>query len=288
MAKQTLIDLAEPRAALARLAEDRPSLAAPAAVLNEVLPILFADAAPAEFALAEAAALEKLSSGVPLVRGESWRVDERAFQRRWSAICAAVQRHQAAADARQLSVALRNGALSIDDMVRHVLAGQRAAIGDRAHSLGLNEALTMSVLRLTLFPAMWQIQTALAPVLARGGWTRGYCGVCGSWPLLAERRGLEQFCFLRCGLCAADWEFSRLCCPFCELRDHRRLGYLEIEGQDGQQLATTCGNCRGYVKTVFTLGALDPPGLLVSDVATLHLDLAAAERGYVVPTKRPD
>ena len=33
-------------------------------------------------------------------------------------------------------------------------------------------------------------------------WPHGYCPTCGSWPLLAESRGLEQLRLLRCGLCA--------------------------------------------------------------------------------------
>jgi hypothetical protein len=34
---------------------------------------------------------------------------------------------------------------------------------------------------------------------------------------------------------------------------------------------------------VSTLGPLPPARLLVADVQTLHLDLAAAERGYALP-----
>ena len=48
--------------------------------------------------------------------------------------------------------------------------------------------------------------------------------------------------------------------------------------------AATCDECRGYVKMVTTLSALPPLALLVADAATLHLDLAAAERGF---TKAP-
>jgi len=36
---------------------------------------------------------------------------------------------------------------------------------------------------------------------------------------------------------------------------------------------------RGYVKMLSTLTPLQPPQLLVADLATMHLDLAAADRG---------
>jgi FdhE protein len=72
----------------------------------------------------------------------------------------------------------------------------------------------------------------------------------------------------------------RLFCPFCGNRDHRVLGYFSAVGEEGRYRAATCDTCRGYVKMVTTLGPLEAPQLLVADVATLHLDLAAADRGF--------
>ena len=47
--------------------------------------------------------------------------------------------------------------------------------------------------------------------------------------------------------------------------------------------AGTCAVCQGYVKWASTIFALSEPQLLVADLATVHLDLAAAERGFFVP-----
>jgi formate dehydrogenase maturation protein FdhE len=69
---------------------------------------------------------------------------------------------------------------------------------------------------------------------------------------------------------------------FCGNRDHRQLGYLHAEGEEGKERAATCDVCGGYVKMVSSLSALAGPQLLVADVATLHLDLAATERGFFV------
>src|SRR5262249_40774417 len=115
-------------------------------------------------------------------------------------------------------------------------------------------------------------------------WEHGFCPNCGSWPLLGEFRGLEQTRYLRCGWCAAEWTFPRLRCPYCGTTDHRQLGYLHTEEEAGKDRADTCSGCQGYIKMVSTLTAFSPPGLLVADVATMHLDLAAGDRGYVVIT----
>jgi FdhE protein len=107
--------------------------------------------------------------------------------------------------------------------------------------------------------------------------------VCGSFPKLGEFRGLEQTRLLRCGLCAAEWAFARLRCPGCDNRDHRQLGYLSVEGEEGKWRAATCEACRQYVKMVSTLSPLPPLQLLVTDVATVHLDLLAADQGFAPP-----
>jgi hypothetical protein len=42
--------------------------------------------------------------------------------------------------------------------------------------------------------------------------------------------------------------------------------------------------CRGYVKVISTLAPLSAPQLLIADLTSLHLDLAAAaDRGFFVP-----
>ena len=138
--------------------------------------------------------------------------------------------------------------------------------------------LTANLVRFTLFPTLVALNAALAALRMGLSWRRGYCPTCGSWPLLAEFRGLEQDRWLRCGLCASEWEFPRLACPFCDNHDHHTLEFVHVEGEEGRYRATTCGVCRGYVKTTATLAALSPLRLLVADAATLHLDLAMAER----------
>jgi FdhE protein len=120
-------------------------------------------------------------------------------------------------------------------------------------------------------------------LLSANLWEEGYCPLCGSFPKLGEFRGLEQTRFLRCGLCAAEWTFPRLRCPGCGNRDHRQLGYLSVEGEESKWRAATCEACRQYIKMIATLTSLSPLQLLVRDVATIHLDLLAADQGFTSP-----
>jgi FdhE protein len=125
-------------------------------------------------------------------------------------------------------------------------------------------------------------------------WDHGACPVCGAWPMLAEARGLERTRSLRCGRCAADWRTQWLRCPYCATADHTRLGSLVLTRDAGAdtgaglaRVATsieTCRACQGYVKTVTTLAPIAADELLLIDLATVELDVAAIEHGYTRPS----
>lgn len=115
-------------------------------------------------------------------------------------------------------------------------------------------------------------------------WSHGYCPACGAWPLRVELRGVERERHLRCGRCAADWRGSWLCCSYCGEKDHHLLGLLSPEGQLESRRVETCASCRRYLKAFAALAPADPLEMLLDDVETLELDLAARERGF----SRPD
>jgi FdhE protein len=268
---------------LDRLHGEQPSLAGPLAVLRDLLPPLYEfPIADTTLSLSRDQAAAKLAGGIPLLRGETLSLDRQTFQQRWQRICTVLQGHGNAA-APAVAQALDDGRLDGEAMLREVLAGRPETIHARADELRLDAGLTATVLRLTLFPWLTRVNAALASLREGLFWEQGYCPTCGSWPLLGEYRGLEQTRYLRCGLCAASWEVPRLLCPFCGTRDHEKLGYFYPEGEQTRYRVTTCEECRSYVKMTTTLLPLNPPQLLRTDVITLDLDLAAAERGYMIP-----
>jgi FdhE protein len=271
------------RAELTRLGEEHPELAELAEELGDFLPILFGKPIRVVVpTMPQDQAAEKLRAGVPLLRGESLDMDWSKLKRRLLNLASILEPRRADA-APALAKAVRSEKLDLADLTATVLQGQVPALHERADALGLDVAFTASVLSLTLFPALVAIRAGLEPLLSAGSWEKGYCPVCGCFPKLSEYRGLEQTRYLRCGLCAAEWQFPRLCCPACGNRDHRQLGYLHVEGEEQKCRATTCEACRQYVKVVSTLTPLSPLQLLATDVATVHLDLLAADKGFSPP-----
>jgi FdhE protein len=129
---------------------------------------------------------------------------------------------------------------------------------------------------------------ALRPFLARCAealmqaelptWTQGHCPFCGWEPEFAvitpnaDRR-------LICGRCVAQWPFGPLTCPFC-LNDDRAL-ITSFATRDGRYRVYACDVCRRYLKAYDARHAARPVIVAVDTIATLPLDAAAMQRGYV-------
>jgi len=116
-------------------------------------------------------------------------------------------------------------------------------------------------------------------------WWEGYCPVCGAWPTLAEFRGLERKRWLRCGRCATGWEMPWLRCPFCGETEHTNLGYLAPEEGETTRKVEVCDSCKGYVKAEPTVKHLAPWEIVLDDLATVPLEVAALDRGYHRPER---
>jgi FdhE protein len=173
---------------------------------------------------------------------------------------------------REETVRLMRAAVRQDHDVIDAIARQR----------GLHPAAFASVVHLAVLPLLRACAAALQDQIP-GHWPHGYCPICGAWPTLAERRGLDRSRRLRCGRCAAEWEMEWLLCVYCGERDHHRLGSL-IPDESGELLKVeTCATCQGYLKSVATLQAIPPFELLLQDLETVELDLVSLERGYHRP-----
>lgn len=186
----------------------------------------------------------------------------------------------------------RLGALvGLDRVMQDLLELGRAAVRQdgeamerAAHASATDPGVLETIVNLAVWPLLQacgrELQARISP-----GWTRGYCPVCGAWPVLAELRGLERARCLRCGRCGADWRRPWLACVYCDERDHERLGSLVVAGRLEGRTVETCASCHGHLKSHTTLLALAPPELLVADLETVELDLAAWEGGFRRPSR---
>ena len=131
-----------------------------------------------------------------------------------------------------------------------------------------------------LKPALHAWRRQLAPLAEGIEWEEGYCFICGAEATLGELRENGQVMYLRCGQCGADWPFRRLRCIYCGNEDNGTLSCLYSEDQREKMRVEACDRCRGYLKVITSFSPTPPEMLPVEDIATLHLDYIAQERGY--------
>jgi FdhE protein len=118
-------------------------------------------------------------------------------------------------------------------------------------------------------------------------WGQGYCPICGSPPGLSSLEGDGER-FLFCSFCWHKRPLRRLLCPFCGNQDRERLLFLYSE-EEPEYRVDACVSCRKYIKTVDTRALARnfyPP---LEQIASLHLDIKAAEEGYAagIPISPP-
>jgi FdhE protein len=178
--------------------------------------------------------------------------------------------------------AVRKAAVNTAALFEAALCENGAGLKRMADDLGIDPDPFAAVTALIAVPFLhacnrgWQ--GSRAP-----GWTAGYCPTCGAWPAFAEMRGIERSRYLRCGRCGAEWQAHGLFCFFCGNRDHKELGSLLPEKSGSARAIDTCNRCRGYLKTFTKLQGSAATKIMLDDLASVDLDIAALEQGF----KRP-
>jgi hypothetical protein len=134
------------------------------------------------------------------------------------------------------------------------------------------------VLLLAMRPFLARCAESLSQRENFSSWQHGHCPFCGWEPEFAaitpsaDRR-------LICGRCLAQWAFGPLTCPFCS-NDDRAL-VTSFATRDGRYRVYACDVCRRYLKAYDGRNASRPVMIAVDTIATLPLDAAAMQRGYI-------
>jgi FdhE protein len=215
--------------------------------------------------------------------GATVRLPERAAMR-WVRRLASVAAAQSPA-LRPLDEAASRGRLDPIRLLEAALSTAGVPPGGLHEKLGVAPDALAALMPLLGMPFRHACTRAWSDRM--GWWRHGHCPVCGAWPALAEIRGLENSRRLRCGQCGADWQGEWLRCPFCGNRDHTRLGTLVLPERGDTRRVDVCHACRAYVKALPLLGATPADEVVLQDLATLVLDVAAIEHGFHRPAPRP-
>ncbi len=303
------------------LAQQKPELAEPIAVYRAVLPLLREAQAMAEpFILPTETARHKLAAGIPLLLGEDLPLDPDATRDLFIRLCRLVEKvglpisqkgrgwslpfgskkpdpmqllEQArngneaalrAAAAAQIRQAAEQQQLDLLLVWSALAAGDLRAVELAARERQLDAELLRTLAQNSLKPALRVWGQGLKSQVNLDDWRRGQCPLCSSPPIFSEIQGKEGARHLRCGMCGADWTYLRLKCAHCGNNNYKSLSYITVEGEEEKYSIQACEVCHNYVKVIVTFEPTSVDLLPVEDLATLHLDLIAAERGYTYDT----
>ena len=262
------LDAAAIEAAAAHLATVRPAYASILGFYGPVYAAQLESAAetsPAEIDIDDSLLRMKSKAGFALIEPADFPIDMPAARRLLIKICriAAASSEDIAHTAQALFEAMQSDRVA-DDCFAEALS-ENGGVPSLAGQLGVPADMLGLLFYLAVKPSVEKGARQLADRPAAHLEAPNDCPVCGRPPVIGEldHDGKQ---WLHCGLCWHRWPVARLTCPFCDNRDSGSLAYAFSESEPEYRV-NLCDRCRRYVK-------------VVEQVASLHLDMLAAEKGY--------
>ena len=224
---------------------------------------------------------ERRQNGMPLVAISALAFDPASADRLLEQLggLAATQPTEMKTAAMALSRAVDAGDLDPRELFMRLLNGDDAFFQDTAARIG-SESRTMAFLAYnSVQPSIEMRAAQLAAYLdPETVWRKGHCPVCGSAPGLAVlvEEGRRVLC---CSFCRHQWQAPRIFCVFCANTKTDELTYFFAEEEKDLRV-DVCERCRNSIKTVDRRNIGRPLFPPLEQVASLHLDMIAVEKGY--------
>jgi len=155
-------------------------------------------------------------------------------------------------------------------------------LNEIASAIGADTEAFQAVATLIPVPFLYACNRRWAASIPKS-WLEGYCPICGAWPAFAEVRGIDRSRYFRCGRCATEWQTRALTCPYCGMTDHNQLVSLIPQKSGPSRAIEACKRCLGHVKIFTTLQASPAARIMLDDLASVELDVAAIKHGYARP-----
>jgi len=223
--------------------------------------------------------------GFSLIQREDFPVDIEASTKLFQVLCRIGKEANPhmAEQVRKIEEALENKRIELRKLFKEGVKEKK--VQQVADEFGLDKKVFSFLIQSSTRPSVEAGMERLRGEVDSEAWLKGYCPICGSPPslsLLKEETGKR---YLLCSYCGYQWRIDRLFCPFCNNKDQESLHYLFAEGEKAYRI-DLCDKCHQYIKTIDyrNLAESDP---VLEDLATLHLDILASQKGYKRPVPNP-
>ena len=222
-----------------------------------------------------------IREGLPLIEKQNFPLDLEAFSNLFQSLCTIAKGATPlmAEGVNKIEEALDKKTMDMKQLLQHGFNEKK--IEETADQLGLDKKTFLFLILNSIKPSIDASVEILRPELDVETWLKGYCPVCGSLPCLSLLREETGKRYLICSFCGDQWRIDRLCCPFCNNNEQGSLHYLYAEDEESHRV-DLCEKCRQYIKTI-DLRKTEISDPFLEDLATLHLDLLASQKGYQRP-----
>ena len=226
-----------------------------------------------------------MKEGFSLIQKEDFPIDSGASATLFQSLCRIGKEANPHMDeeVKKIEDLTDNRKMDLNKLLKKGVKGLR--IEPVADEFGLDKKVLSFLIDSSARPSIEAGMEQLRRELDPETWLKGYCPVCGSLPslsLLKEETGKR---YLFCSYCTYQWRIDRVFCPFCGNKEQESLHYFHGEGEEIYRI-DLCDKCHQYIKTMDLriIGDSDPS---LEDLATLHLDLLATQKGYKRPVPNP-
>ncbi len=184
---------------------------------------------------------------------------------------------------RKIEEAIDNERIDPKELLKPGVKEQR--IEQISNKFGLDKKVLLFLIQSSIRPSIKAGVKQLVNELETETWLKGFCPICGSLPYLSLLKEEVGKRFLLCSYCGYQWRIERLVCPFCGNKEQESLQYFHAEGEEAHRI-DLCDKCHQYIKTIDLrkIEVIDP---ILEDLATLHLDILASQKGYKRPIPNP-
>ncbi|HEX2987738.1 MAG TPA: formate dehydrogenase accessory protein FdhE [Chloroflexota bacterium] len=280
------------RVRLESLKAQSPGMEDAIAFYQQLLPALLeAQDTVSPIAIEREVADARLRSGTPLLVGEDLPLNLEETRYTLLRLCRLVEalpsaKHGIDGDlpraqqAEAIRSSVESGALDPEKVWDALLSGNQGRLDSIATAHGLHLGMLQLLAQFSLRPSFRGWAESLKESADWSLWERGACPICGSDPGLAELQGKERAPHLRCTNCGADWPYPRVKCAFCGNDEPQSLHIFSLSGEEERRQVQACDRCHGYIKRIATFDPTPVEMLQVEDLAALHLDIMAADKGF--------
>src|SRR5215216_539598 len=218
---------------VAALNKARPDLGAAIGLQEQLIRTALTSARPpqvAPFPTPRELIAARVRQGTPLLHDQPASVDVHFAADLFSRLVNVLQQREDSELAPRLQAlvdAATRGGLDPQQLFTEAFVQHRDHPSEMAALTGVDADLLITVAAQAVAPLLRSYAEHLLPVIERvddgspsgASWQRGYCPVCGAWPLLGELRGVELALHLRCSACGAGWRSRRILCTYCGTDD---------------------------------------------------------------------